>query len=121
MKTDRLLIKDLEVWTKIGVPDQERKRAQRLLITIDAQIPKVTKAAKTDSIEKTVDYFSIYQGVHRIAKQKSRRLLETLAEECADFLLKEFPVPEVTITVKKFIFKDTDYVAIEIHRKRRKR
>ncbi len=115
--SDRLLIQDLEVWTKIGVPDQERKKAQRILITIDARIPKVTQAAKSDSIEKTVDYYSIYQGIHAIAEQKSRKLLETLAEECADFVLKDFPISKVIVTVKKFIFKDTDFVAIEIERK----
>lgn len=118
MKSDRLIIKDLEVFSKIGVPDQERKKAQRLLITIDARIPKVTKAARRDSIDDTVDYFLIYQGLHRIAKSKPRRLLETLAEEIADFVLKDFKVSKVNVMVKKFIFKDTDYVGIEIERKK---
>jgi dihydroneopterin aldolase len=116
MKTDRLVIKDLEVFSKIGVPDLERKKAQRLLISIDARIPHVRKAAKSDSIQKTVDYFQIYQGIHRIAKSKPRKLLETLAEELSFFILSEFSISKVTVTVKKFIFKDARYVAIEIER-----
>ncbi|MES2307470.1 MAG: dihydroneopterin aldolase [Verrucomicrobiota bacterium] len=116
MKTDRLVIKDLEVFSKIGVPDAERKKAQRLLISIDARIPNVRKAAKSDSIKKTVDYFQIYQGIHQIAKSKPRQLLETLAEELSSFVLSEFQISQVKVTVKKFIFKDAGYVAIEIER-----
>lgn len=120
MKYDRLWIEDLEVYCRIGVPDQERRKPQKLWITVEAQIPCVTKAAQKDSIEKTVDYFLIYQGIERIVQDRPRKLLETLAEEIATYVLQGFPVPRVKVMVKKFIFKNTRHVAIQIERRQKK-
>lgn len=118
MKTDLLILKEIEVFSRIGVPNQERRRPQRLLISIDAKIPRVSQAARSDSLDKTVDYFEIYQGIHKISKSKPRKLLETLAEEISSFILKKFPIQQVVVKVQKFIFNDAKFVAIQIKRRK---
>ena len=59
---DIIYIKDLRVKTIIGIFDWERKTKQE--VSIDLEFPfDCKKAAKTDSIEDTIDYKAIAKGV----------------------------------------------------------
>ena len=55
---DLITIKDLEVFYHVGVPDEERERPQKLLVTIEME-HDVTKAAKSDDIADTIDYYAV--------------------------------------------------------------
>ena len=52
---DLITIKDLEVFYHVGVPDEERERPQKLLVTIEME-HDVTKAAKSDDIASKKTY-----------------------------------------------------------------
>jgi len=114
--SDLIRIVDLEVHTHIGVPEGERAQLQRLLISLDLAVDCIAKAALTDDVAKTVNYYDVAQQVKDLAAQKPRRLLETLAEELATDLLVSYPIKSLTLEIKKFILPDTRYVAVKIER-----
>ncbi|HUB67549.1 MAG TPA: dihydroneopterin aldolase [Candidatus Methylacidiphilales bacterium] len=100
--------------------DHERKRAQKLLITLEMEAGNLRPAAKHDDIARTVNYFAVAERVKEwVAQKPPRKLLETLAEDLAAELLEAFPIQNITVEIKKFIFPDTRWVSVQITRKKR--
>jgi dihydroneopterin aldolase len=114
--SDLIRVIDLEVFAYIGVPDAERHEAQRLLISLEMSIDSFAHAAGTDDLARTINYFDVVQHVKNIAAKRSRKLLETLAEEMAFDLLKAFPIKKLTLEIKKFILPEARYVSVKIER-----
>jgi dihydroneopterin aldolase len=114
--SDLIRVIDLEVWAHLGVPEAERADAQRLLVSIEMQVDSFARSAAADDVALTVDYFTVSQHVKAIAAERPRHLLETLAEEIAADLLKHFPIPKLTLEIKKFILPDARYVSVKIER-----
>ncbi|MGB0774302.1 MAG: dihydroneopterin aldolase [Akkermansiaceae bacterium] len=112
---DRITISKLSVLCHIGVPDEERENAQELLLDLTL-IPTESLAHLQDDVSRTIDYHTVALRVDEVAKQKPRRLIETLAEDVASTLLREFPLREITIRVNKFILPQTRSVAVTITR-----
>src|SRR5260221_408614 len=108
--SDLIRVVDLEVWTHIGVPEEERAGRQKLLVTLELYVKGFTEAAQADDVSLTVNYFTVAQRVKNIAAGKPRKLLETLAEELATDLLEAFPIKKLTLEIKKFILPDARYV-----------
>jgi 7,8-dihydroneopterin aldolase/epimerase/oxygenase len=115
---DCITIQDLEVFCHVGVPDAERARPQRLLLTVTMH-HDVTAAARVDDLAQTVDYHAVSQRLLRLGDQRSWRLIETLAVEIAELVLKEFRCAAVTVEVKKFILPQAAHVSVRVHRTRR--
>ena len=114
--SDLIRVIDLEVWAHIGVPDAERREAQRLLISLEMGIDTLPHAAGTDNLARTVDYVDVVQHVKSFTVERARKLLETLAEEMAIDLLKAFPIKKITLEIKKFVLPDARYVSVKIER-----
>ncbi len=115
MSSDEIEIRRLKVSTHIGVPDQERADAQAVWISVIMR-PAQALANLADDISNTIDYHQVAHDIAAIAKSKSRRLIETLAGEIADALLRAYPIASLEITVEKRILPDTDFVAVRIVR-----
>jgi dihydroneopterin aldolase len=114
--SDLIRVVDLEVSTHIGVPDEERREPQRLLITLEMSVGSFSLAAQKDDIDQTVNYYAVAQRVKKFAAERPRRLLETFAEELATDLLQSFPIQHISIEIKKFILPDAAHVAVKIER-----
>ena len=114
--SDLIRVIDLEVFAHIGVPDAERREAQRLLISLEMGIDSFPHAAGTDNLARTVDYYEVAQRVKSFTAERPRKLLETLAEELASDLLKTFPIKKITLEIKKFVLPDARYVSVKIER-----
>ena len=69
----KISIVDLEVFYRVGVPEAERAQPQRLLLTVEMDLD-FSKAAKSDGIADTIDYFAVSQ---RLLKFGDGRELET--------------------------------------------
>lgn len=112
---DTLHIHALAAECRVGVFDWERDKPQTvwmdLTMTIDA-----AKAAARDELSATVDYARLVTAVRQHVQQKPFCLLETMAEEVAALVLKEFQTSTVTVRVKKRALPGVDYAAIEITR-----
>ena len=114
---DKIIIKDLGVLCRIGVPDEERSKPQRLLITIEMG-GDFSRAGNSDDIEHTINYFDVSRRVISICQEQSYRLLEKLAEEIAKMVLNEFGATLATVEIKKFILSDARHVSVRIERRR---
>jgi 7,8-dihydroneopterin aldolase/epimerase/oxygenase len=114
--SDLIRVVDLEVFAYIGVPDAERREPQRLLISLEISIDSFTHAASTDNVGWTINYADVVEHVKHITARRSRKLLETLAEDLAFDLLKAFPIKKIAIEIKKFVLPDTQYVSVKIER-----
>jgi dihydroneopterin aldolase len=112
---DRIIIDDLEVRYRVGVPEAERAQAQRLLITVEMEC-SVVAAAAGDDLTKTIDYYAVTQRLLRLGEGRSWKLIETLAVEIAELILREFGPRAVTVEVKKFILPETRHVAVRVRR-----
>ncbi|NJK92198.1 MAG: dihydroneopterin aldolase [Blastochloris sp.] len=115
--SDTISIHNLEVWTRIGVPAEERAKAQRLEISVCFKVETVQLAAAHDDLQFTVNYYEVAQSIHRIAGERERLLIETLAEELAATLLKEFGLRQIEIEIRKFIIPECRYISLKIERK----
>lgn len=114
--SDHIRVVDLEVKSHIGVPDEERAKPQRLLVSVDLTVDCVAQAAVMDDITRTVNYYDTAQRVKKIAAQRPRKLIETLAEEIATDLLANCLIKKVTVEIKKFVITDAQYVSVKIER-----
>ena len=114
--SDLIRIVDLEVFSHIGVPEEERREVQRLLISLEISVATFAHAAKTDELSRTINYYDVAQRLRQIAAKRPRKLLETLAEEIATEVLKNYPMQKLTLEIKKFILPDTQYVSVRIER-----
>ena len=114
--SDLIRIVDFEVFAHIGVTEEERRAAQRLLITLEMTVATFAHAAKTDDISRTVNYYDVAQRLALITAKRPRKLLETLAEEIATEVLKNYPMQKLELEIKKFILPGTQYVSVKIER-----
>jgi FolB domain-containing protein len=114
---NQISIIDLEVFYRVGVPDEERAKPQRLLLTVEMDFD-FSAAAHTDSIADTIDYFAVSQRLLKFGEGKSWKLIEKLAADIADLVLSEFKPGSVTVEVKKFPIPQAHYVSVSLTKKR---
>ncbi len=112
---DRIRIVDLEVWARVGVPDLERSRAQRLLLSVELELD-VSGAAAADDLAQTVDYGAVSRRLVAWSGEVSWRLIEAMAVGVGDLLKEEFGVNRVKVEVKKFVVPQARYVSVEVER-----
>lgn len=112
---DTITIADLEVWYYVGVPDTERARAQRLTVTVRLGLD-FRAASADDDIGATINYFEISQRLTALGEGRSWKLIETVAVEIAELILREYRPDTVTVEVKKFILPNTRHVAVQVTR-----
>jgi phosphoglycolate phosphatase len=102
-------IADLEVQSKIGVSDDERATFQRLLVSLRFQIGSGFEELK-DRFASTVDYASVASETRRIAETAECRLVETLAFEIANRLMRRFPMRRLDVELKKLILPNAGHI-----------
>src|SRR3954462_7921148 len=107
----KISVVDLEVFYRVGVPDDERAKPQRLLLTVEME-SSFAKAAKSDSIADTIDYFAVSQRLLKFGAGKSWKLIEKLAADIAEMILSEFPAKKVSVEIKKFVIPQAQYVSV---------
>jgi dihydroneopterin aldolase len=110
-------IADLEVKSKIGVPENERSTFQRLLVSLRFQIESGFEELQ-DRFASTIDYASVANETRRIAESNERQLAETLASEIADTLIQRFPMRRLDVELKKFILPNARYISVKTTRRR---
>jgi FolB domain-containing protein len=115
--TDQIIIRGLEISCHLGVPDEERRQSQEILVHVTL-FPMASQEPLDDDIDRTVNYYAVSLRIDEVAREKPRKLIETLAEDFAAMVLREFPVSAVTIELEKFILPNTRHVGVLITRNR---
>ena len=113
----KVSIVDLEVFCRVGVSDEERAKPQRLLLTVEMDFD-FSKAAKSDDVRDTIDYFAISQRLLKFGDGRSWRLIEKLAADIADMILSGFKPKSVTVEVKKFPISQARHVSVTLTKRR---
>jgi FolB domain-containing protein len=112
---DKVHIEQLDVFTRVGVPEEERAKPQKLTVSISFW-PYQQASDLADHIERTVNYSTVAEETKNFLRDQSVSLIETLAERLASHLLKSFPIQKVTIELRKFVLRDAKYVSITVTR-----
>jgi dihydroneopterin aldolase len=115
LPSDEIRLSCLKLSTHIGVPDEERAGSQMLEADVIIRVSGRFEAMQ-DDISATIDYAAVAARLQQIAAERPRCLIETLAAELADCVLREFKAAGVTIDLRKRILPDTDHVAVRVVR-----
>ncbi|MEX0447065.1 bifunctional dihydroneopterin aldolase/7,8-dihydroneopterin epimerase [Xenorhabdus sp. SGI246] len=97
---DIVFIEQLSVITTIGVYDWEQTIKQKLVFDIEIGWDNKC-AASSDDVEHCLDYAKVSETVIRHVENQRFALVERVAEEVADVLLKQFKAPWIRIKVSK--------------------
>ena len=112
---DKIHIEQLDVFARIGVPEEERSNPQKLTVSISLW-PYRQPSDLADNIERAVNYSAVAEETKKFVGDQSASLIETLADKLASHLLKSFPIQKVTIELRKFALKDAKYVSVTVTR-----
>ena len=114
---DEIRIEELELMARVGVPDEERAHPQRLTVSLTLQ-PPGNFGDLGDDLSRTVDYAAVCEELRRFVSDRQDKLIETLAHEMAEQLLRSFELARVDLELRKFILPETRYVAARLTRTR---
>lgn len=97
---DQVFIEGLEIEAIIGVYDWEKTTRQ--IVLIDLVLGQDNRrAASRDQLEDAVNYDTLARRITEFVAGHPFDLIETVAERCAEIVLREFDVPQLSITVRK--------------------
>ena len=97
---DIVFIEQLSVITTIGVYDWEQTIEQKLVFDIEMGWDN-RKSAKSDDVNDCLSYADISETVIAHVEAQRFALVERVAEEVAELLLKKFNSPWVRIKLSK--------------------
>src|ERR1700694_1057888 len=108
-------IEQLEIFARVGVPERERAKSQRLSVSITLW-PARDIRGLDDKIGRSVDYSAVCKDTKKFVRDRSDKLIETLADGIAAHLLKSFSVRKITVELRKFVLLDAAYASVVVTR-----
>ena len=110
----KVIIKDLILNISIGIHNFEKKKRQRVKFNIEILTnPYVTPNNK--DLNSILNYEEIVSKIEKIAYLKHHELLEDLAENIFNMILKNKLVKKINLKIEKLdILKKTKSVGIEV-------
>ncbi|WP_370332912.1 dihydroneopterin aldolase [Mycolicibacterium hippocampi] len=97
---DRIELRGLKVRGNHGVFDHERRDGQDFVVDITVWID-LAPAAASDDLADTVDYGGLAQRAADIVGGPARQLIETVAGEIADDVMRDERIHAVEVVVHK--------------------
>lgn len=97
---DIVFLHGLAIDCIVGLWDWERETSQRVYIDLDMG-SDVSVAARSHKLEDTLDYKSISKRVTDLVIEGEYLLVETMAEDIAECLQKEFSIRWCRVKVNK--------------------
>jgi len=91
-------IRDLRVFGRHGVHEEERERGQVFVFDIELE---VGERGRSDRLEDAVDYVEVARAVQEVSDARQYALLEALAAGVADDLERRFSPERVWVRVRK--------------------
>ena len=94
-------IKNATFYGYHGVLSEEQSVGGKFEADVDIYT-NFSEAAKKDSLKQTIDYQKVYSFMYKLALEKKYYLIEALATNIADELIKRFPqIEKVAVRVRK--------------------
>ena len=99
--SDRIILKDLQVFAHHGVLPEEARLGQRFAVDVTAYLD-LHAAGTSDDYTDTVCYDAMTKAVTETLTQRRFRLIEAAADAVAATVLERFPAVErVAVEVRK--------------------
>lgn len=115
---DKIIIRDLEVDTIIGIFEHERDVKQQVIVNVVLGVDLVA-VGLSDDFRDAVNYREVEEIIYDTASESSYFLVEKLASVLVDKLLSLAGVLEVDLTIDKpKAAKYARSIAININRKK---
>ena len=117
---DKIIIRNLEVDTIIGIFEHERVNPQKVIINCEVSLD-LSKAGESDDFRDALNYSEVEEVLYFTAENSKFFLVEKLASCMADKIMAlSDSIKAVTITVDKpNAAKYAQAIAIEINRSRK--
>ncbi|GMR12685.1 MAG: dihydroneopterin aldolase [Gemmatimonadota bacterium] len=96
---DRVFLEEGRVLARIGVTETERLEPQELII--DLSWTPGRGNAENDDLSEVIDYAAVWESVLGVLEGREFKLIETVAEEVAATLLGRFPMPDISVRIRK--------------------
>ncbi len=98
---DKIILTGIEVKGRHGCSAEERAHLQLFIVDIELHL-RLRQAGKSDDLGDTIDYAAVLSDVKKIVGGTSRNLIETVAQEISDFLLRRYMLLEgVKVRIQK--------------------
>ena len=97
---DRLTLSGMKFYSHSGLFSFERDVGQLFEIDVDCYLD-LRKATDSDKIGDTINYPQLFQLIKEIMEHSRFNLMERLAGEIADKVLRDFPVEKITVRCRK--------------------
>ncbi len=97
---DTVFIRDLSMDAVIGVFGWERQVQQKITVNLE-MATDIARAAETDDLAHTLDYKAISQSIRAIVADSQPQLVETLIEQIASTIMRDFDIPWLRISIAK--------------------
>ena len=113
--SDSIHVEQLEVFARVGVTENERNTPQRITVSITIW-PKTKFDDLQEDITRTVNYSALCAAAREFVGDRADKLIETLAAQLTDHVMRSFPVGRVRIELRKFVLPDAQYAAVTVER-----
>jgi len=104
-----------------GVSEGEQNLGGKFEIDVDLSFD-MAAAGETDSLQRTIDYESVYERVQRVVTTNKYYLLEAIAENVSRVLMRDFHlIDDLTVRIRKPhppVKGVVDYIEVEVRKSR---
>ncbi|HEX5450948.1 MAG TPA: dihydroneopterin aldolase, partial [Candidatus Limnocylindrales bacterium] len=118
--SDRIMLQRMRFSGRHGQTEEERIEPQPFEVDVELAT-NLQPAGVDDDLALTVDYGHVYEICRELVEATNFKLLEAIAEGIAHEILREFPIGEVGVRVRKMrppIQGSLDWAGVEIRRTR---
>lgn len=98
--SDRIVIRNLQVPTLIGVYDFERTALQTLRLDVTLYTD-ISQAGASDDVARTLDYGAVAETVQTFGAAATYQLLEAFAEQLCQRLFRQYPTARIDLVIHK--------------------
>ena len=98
---DKIILTGIEVQGRHGCSEEERRTPQTFIVDVELSLD-LSAAGKSDDLGDTIDYAVVISDIKKIVGGTSRNLIETVAKEIVDFMIKRYMLLEsVKVVLRK--------------------
>lgn len=113
---DTIFVRDLRIYAVVGIFAWEREVPQELVVNLE-MAADLKLAAASGNLEDTCDYSAVARRLREFIVTSKFHLLETLAEQSAAMIMREFNVPRIRLRCEKIqALHGAGGVGVEIER-----
>ena len=97
---DIIFLHGIEANCVVGVWEWEKQITQKIIVDIDVSAD-IAASAASDELQDTLNYKAVAESVINMLEKSRFQLIETMVEEVAQLVMKEFSVPWIKVRINK--------------------